>query len=121
LELPAQAPMLSRVRRMLGRWLRHQQLDETVVTEIIIAVSEACANAVEHAYGIDEGTFRVTAKHTDGSIEVVVADDGQWRPARGENRGRGLTIMQTAMDSFDARAGDGGTEIVMSRRTSAAA
>jgi serine phosphatase RsbU (regulator of sigma subunit)/anti-sigma regulatory factor (Ser/Thr protein kinase) len=115
-ELPAAPAMLARLRRMLGRWLRSRQTDATALAEIIIAVSEACSNAVEHAYGIDAGTIRVRAEEVGESVEIVVADRGSWRPARGENRGRGLRIMQTAMDSFETRRGDGGTEILMSRR-----
>ncbi|HTW11622.1 MAG TPA: GAF domain-containing SpoIIE family protein phosphatase, partial [Solirubrobacteraceae bacterium] len=42
IELPAQPRMLARLRRILGRWLRHQQVDSVTMTEIIISVSEAC-------------------------------------------------------------------------------
>jgi anti-sigma regulatory factor (Ser/Thr protein kinase)/putative methionine-R-sulfoxide reductase with GAF domain len=118
--LPAQPEMLSQLRQMLGRWLVQQQLDETALTEVTIAVSEACSNAVEHAYGIDEEGFRVRARHVEGAIEVVISDRGSWRPPRGENRGRGLTIMQRAMDSFEIRSDGAGTAIVMTKRAAAA-
>lgn len=116
LELPAQAAMLSGMRRMLNRWLWSQSIDPTVATEVLIAVSEACSNAVEHAYGIDEGGLRVRAQRTGETIELIVGDRGNWRPARGTHRGRGLTIMRNAMDSCEVRTGEEGTEIVMRRR-----
>lgn len=117
---PAQPEVLSQLRRMLGRWLSQQPIDDTAATEITIAVNEACSNAVEHAYGIDEGGFRVKARATDGALELIVTDCGSWRPQRGENRGRGLTIMQSAMDSFDIRSDADGTSIVMTKRMTAA-
>jgi anti-sigma regulatory factor (Ser/Thr protein kinase)/putative methionine-R-sulfoxide reductase with GAF domain len=113
--LPAHPQMLSQLRRMLGRWLAQQPIDQTAATEITIAVSEACSNAVEHAYGIDEQGFRVRARLIDDAIEVTVTDRGSWRPPRGENRGRGLRIMQNAMDGFEIRSDPGGTSIVMTK------
>ncbi len=121
-ELPADPSMLGRVRQMLTRWLTAQGLEREVQAEILIAVSEACANAVEHAYGPSRGRFEVRARRIGepesggDSIEVAVSDTGRWRPARGENRGRGLKIMEAAMDSLDVRAADGGTEILMRRQ-----
>ena len=47
---------------------------------------------------------------------VTVADTGNWRPPRGENRGRGLTIIETATDEFEINTSERGTEIVMRRR-----
>jgi anti-sigma regulatory factor (Ser/Thr protein kinase) len=116
LEFPADPAMLARLRRMLGRWLGEHAGNREASTEITIAVSEACANAIEHAYGPGRGTFRVRAERTNGSIEVTVADRGRWRPPRGEHRGRGLKIMEAAMDTCEVRFDDEGTEITMRRR-----
>jgi anti-sigma regulatory factor (Ser/Thr protein kinase) len=114
-ELAADPTMLVRARQLLSRWLRTQQLEREVEAEITIAVSEACANAVEHAYGPGRGVFKVQAERIGESIEVKVTDQGRWRPPRGDDRGRGLKIMEAAMDTLDVKAGDGGTEIVMRR------
>jgi anti-sigma regulatory factor (Ser/Thr protein kinase)/putative methionine-R-sulfoxide reductase with GAF domain len=121
IEMPADPSMLVRLRHVLTRWLRTQGLEREVQAEILIAVSEACANAVEHAYGPGRGKFKVRARRietesADGeAIEVTVVDTGCWRAPRGENRGRGLKIMEAAMDSLDVRTADEGTEIVMRR------
>lgn len=115
---PARPEMLSQLRRVLIRWLSEQNVDEGAVTEITIAVNEACSNAVEHAYGIDEAGFRLQARNRDGELELIVTDRGSWRPPRGENRGRGLRIMESAMDSLEIRREEAGTAIVMTKRSS---
>jgi len=103
------------LRQLLTRWLRSQELEREVAAEITIAVSEACANAVEHAYGPGRGSFKVRAERIGDSIDVTVIDQGRWRPPRGELRGRGLKIMEAAMDAMDVASADGGTEIRMRR------
>jgi anti-sigma regulatory factor (Ser/Thr protein kinase)/putative methionine-R-sulfoxide reductase with GAF domain len=115
LELRAYPTMLARVRQALGRWLRGHGIEREIAAEITIAVSEACANAVEHAYGPGRGTFTVRAEKVDDTVHVTVTDKGHWRAARGEHRGRGLKIMRAAMDGLDITSGEDGTEIVMTR------
>ena len=117
-ELDTDPLMLATMRRILNRWQNEHALSREAASEITIAVSEACANAIEHAYGPGQGTFRVRARHLDGSVEIRVSDRGAWRSPRGEHRGRGLKIMEAAMDRLDIRRADGGTEIVMRRDVS---
>jgi anti-sigma regulatory factor (Ser/Thr protein kinase)/putative methionine-R-sulfoxide reductase with GAF domain len=119
LELPAVPGMLAEVRRMLTRWLRSKQIEREVAAEITIAVSEACANAIEHAYGPAGGSFAVQAQRVGDVAEVVVRDAGRWRPPRGENRGRGLKIMQAAMDELEVGRDGEGTRVVMRRKVTA--
>jgi serine phosphatase RsbU (regulator of sigma subunit)/anti-sigma regulatory factor (Ser/Thr protein kinase) len=114
-ERPARPAVLAEIRHAVERWLRAQGVDREVAIEITIAVNEACANAIAHAYGPGRGSVKVHLQRADGSIEATVIDEGRWRPPRGEQRGRGLTIMRAAMDGVDIRAGDAGTEIVMRR------
>ena len=89
-----------------------------MASEITIAVSEACANAMEHAYGPSGGSIHVRVMRIGETVQISVSDRGHWRPPRGEHRGRGLKIMEAAMDSFEARSTDQGTEIVMHRDVS---
>jgi anti-sigma regulatory factor (Ser/Thr protein kinase) len=51
----------------------------------------------------------------DGVV-ITIRDAGSWRAPRGEDRGRGLTIIETAMDAVDVNTTANGTEIVMRRR-----
>jgi anti-sigma regulatory factor (Ser/Thr protein kinase) len=100
------------LRRWLGRW--GATADE--VYDITVAVQEAAANAVEHAYAPGDGAFEVDADHEDGLVTVVVRDRGHWRPPRGRHRGRGLPMMQALMEDVDVRHSDNGTTVVLRRR-----
>jgi serine phosphatase RsbU (regulator of sigma subunit)/GAF domain-containing protein/anti-sigma regulatory factor (Ser/Thr protein kinase) len=72
---------------------------------LVLAVGEACANAIEHAY-VDAapGLIEVAVdQHASGMLAVTVRDFGRWRPeARDEpaSRGRGLAIMRSLTTDF---------------------
>src|SRR6185437_5324423 len=116
LRLPAQPKTLAHVRRVLRRWLISRGAGDADVAEVTIAVSEACANAIEHAYSPAPAAFTLDATGHDGEITVAVRDMGRWRPPRGSNRGRGLSIMVAAMDDVQIDRTDTGTLVVMRRR-----
>ena len=115
LMLPAEPKTLSHVRRVLRRWLNERGADEGDIAEMTIAVSEACANAIEHAYAPSPATFELHGWANNGEITVTVRDDGHWRPPRGSNRGRGLSIIVAAMDDVQIDRTADGTEVVMRR------
>jgi anti-sigma regulatory factor (Ser/Thr protein kinase)/putative methionine-R-sulfoxide reductase with GAF domain len=116
LRLAADAHVLSRMRRDLRRWLRKQGADDGEVAEITIAVSEACANAIEHAYSPSPARFSLEASVVDSVVTISVIDHGHWRAPRGESRGRGLTIVDAAMHNVEIITDERGTVIWMSRR-----
>jgi anti-sigma regulatory factor (Ser/Thr protein kinase)/putative methionine-R-sulfoxide reductase with GAF domain len=114
--LPAEPKTLAQVRRVLRRWLNESGANEQAVAEMTIGVSEACANAIEHAYSPSPATFELHGWVRDGEITVAVRDGGRWRPPRGQNRGRGLSIIVAAMDDVQIDRTAEGTEVVMRRR-----
>jgi anti-sigma regulatory factor (Ser/Thr protein kinase) len=116
LRLPAQPKTLAHVRRVLRRWLISRGADEGDVAEVTIAVSEACANAIEHAYSPAPAAYELDATGENGEVRVAIRDNGRWRPPRGSNRGRGLSIMVAAMDDVQIDRTDTGTQVVMRRR-----
>jgi anti-sigma regulatory factor (Ser/Thr protein kinase) len=117
LRLPADPPVLSSLRRTLRRWLEPLGATELETYDVLVAVTEAAANAVEHAYGPGDASFDVEAYLIeDGEVCVVVRDQGRWRPPRGHNRGRGTLLMQELMDHFEVTTGEEGTEVRMRRR-----
>ena len=107
--------VLAEIRRALRRWLRDHGADERSTSEIVLAVSEACTNAIEHAYSPAPAHFELRARERAGVLEFVVTDRGRWRPPQGEHRGRGLTIIGAAMDAVEVNTNEHGTEVVMRR------
>lgn len=117
LRLPASRDALAPLRRRLRAWLRVNGADASEADAIVLAVGEAAANAVEHAYPPAPAGFEVRASIEDGVAVVRVTDDGRWREHRGSaHRGRGLKIMRASMDEVDLLRTDDGTQVVLRRR-----
>jgi serine/threonine-protein kinase RsbW len=122
--LRADVTQLPSVRRALGRWLADLGVDAGTSRDIVLAASEAMANAAEHGGGgDDEEQVSIEARleqHDEGLDEVVVSvrDRGRWRdPVPSHERGRGLLIMRGLVDDVRVEAGDSaGTTVVLRRR-----
>ena len=116
-ELPADVESIPLMRRMLGRWLSEAGATPAEAEDLSLAASEACANAIEHAYGPAPGMLEVSASlSTAGEALVAIRDFGSWRAPRGENRGRGLMLMRGLTDSVEVIQRDEGTTVQLSRR-----
>jgi anti-sigma regulatory factor (Ser/Thr protein kinase) len=83
---------------------------------VLIAVGEAAGNAVEHAYGPGDATFDVFGSVSAGELVICIRDYGNWRPPRGQHRGRGTMLMQQLMDDFEVTTTGEGTEVRMRRK-----
>jgi GAF domain-containing protein/anti-sigma regulatory factor (Ser/Thr protein kinase) len=112
---PAEKESLAGVRKVLRRWLLAHGAGEDEAFDITVASQEACANAVEHAYGPGRRSFSIEATIDRGVVQVTVCDEGRWRPPRGTNRGRGLPLMRALMEKVDVRQSDAGTVVVLER------
>ena len=112
---PADADALGGLRHLLRRWLAGHGATENEIYDITVAVQEAAANAVEHAYAPGTAAFSVDAHDEQGQIVVTVTDRGSWREARGENRGRGFPLMRGLMESVEVEPADHGTSVVLKR------
>ena len=117
---PADADALGGLRHLLRRWLAGHGAGENEIYDITVAVQEAAANAVEHAYAPGTAAFTVDAHNEQGEIVVTVTDRGSWREARGENRGRGFPLMRGLMESVEVQPADHGTSVVLKRTLLAA-
>ncbi|MGY1713785.1 SpoIIE family protein phosphatase [Geodermatophilus sp. SYSU D01106] len=109
-----------RLRRTVDAWL--DELDPAADDRgaVELAVWEAVANAVDHAYPRGEtGPVRLDAVLLpDGVLECRVADEGRWRdPDPGaSHRGRGLLLAQQLTDSLHVQRSDGGSGTVVTLR-----
>jgi serine/threonine-protein kinase RsbW len=119
LRIPADPHEVGPVRRRLRDWLQDSGVDEDEVSDLVLAVSEAINNSVEHAYpGPAHGTVEVRAHvEPDGSAEVAVTDHGQWRvpPPALTMRGRGLLLMRESVDEVEIVRRASGTTVRLRR------
>ncbi|WP_448628074.1 SpoIIE family protein phosphatase [Geodermatophilus sp. URMC 64] len=120
LDLPAVPASLPGVRRRLGGWLADLGMGEQDRVGVMVAVGEACANAVEHAYrGQEPGRMYLRAGvDVDGVLTVSVRDEGTWRPPDRDpgDRGRGLLIMRQMVDRVVLQEEQHGTTVTLSIR-----
>jgi GAF domain-containing protein/anti-sigma regulatory factor (Ser/Thr protein kinase) len=120
LTLPADGHILASLRATLRRWLTEAGAAAEEGYEIVLAAGEACANAVEHAYGPWPSQFEVTATVDDGLVQIIVADRGRWRTARSDlRRGRGRAVMEAFVDRVDVTTSDLGTIVTLVRQLAA--
>ena len=115
-EMPAEAEQLATIRHLIRRWVEANDGSDDDCAAFAIAVSEACANAIEHAYGPGDAKIEIRAALVDGVATVAIRDRGAWREPRGENRGRGIPIMREFMDDVSIERADRGTTVKLQRR-----
>ncbi len=115
-EVPAEAEQLATVRHLIRRWMAANAGTDDDCAAFAIAVTEACANAIEHAYGPGDAAIDLSAVLEDDEATVTIRDSGGWREPRGGNRGRGIPIMKEFMDDVAIETGEGGTTVKLVRR-----
>ena len=113
-DLPADPHYLRPLRQSLRAWLATAVVAPCLADRIVLAVHEACTNAIEHAHRFDPNlNATITATATLDAVEVIVSDHGHWKPPSigPSNRGRGLPLMDLLMDDVSVTAGEAGTII----------
>ncbi len=110
---PARASELGSMRRRLVDWLLASGVPRDEAAIVSVAVSEAATNAIEHAYGAEDGWFELDAAIEAGTLTVIVRDGGKWRPKARGGGGRGLGLIERLMDESQVRPGERGTEVWM--------
>ncbi|MGH3897192.1 MAG: ATP-binding SpoIIE family protein phosphatase [Pseudonocardiaceae bacterium] len=116
LVVPALPWALRDIRVAVRRWLSAVGAAPRVIADLLVAIGEACTNAVEHAYGTDGGTVTVHMELQLPDVLATVRDTGRWRPPHDEDRGRGMLFMQTCSDDLRIDHGLTGTDVVIRRR-----
>ena len=116
LALPRDAFSVPVARRMLGRSLDVLGVDERVVADIELALTEACTNVLEHS--ADTDAYEVSAG-IDGTVcvlEVIDRGVGFDAAAKGHDDadptaedGRGIQLMRALVDkvTFTSRPQEG--------------
>jgi serine/threonine-protein kinase RsbW len=131
LRFPAKAEYLIVCRLALNGLVDAVPVGEEALSDLKLAVTEACANAISHAYGDGGGpvTMRVAVDRDTLRIEIV--DDGvgiEETPAARKNGdaglaegGMGFNLIRALVDELDIAAGpDGkGTRVTLTKRLAA--
>jgi anti-sigma regulatory factor (Ser/Thr protein kinase) len=117
--LPRLPAVLGLVRHELGRWLEREGVPPEASADVLLACSEACANALEHPQATERPAFEVGVRIRRGVLELSVRDYGSWDPdedAEEGARGRGLDMIRSLMDDVSIVKSPEGTEVAMWRR-----
>lgn len=118
LRLPALAENVAVVREAVGVEAEAMGMGPREVGDLRTVVSEACNNAVLHAYAADaeERPLEIDLRRDGESLEVVVRDRGRGISPRSdkspESLRLGLTLIGSLASCFNLRSGrEWGTEL----------
>ena len=117
LRLPGESDSLPVVRQALRSLGRAVQADPEALEDAELAVTEACANAVEHAYTGASGLIEVSMEPKSSAMLVSVRDRGPGVPTPDPDdarRGFGLPMIRGIASEVEVRSREaGGTEVWM--------
>ncbi|MET0237783.1 MAG: SpoIIE family protein phosphatase [Kibdelosporangium sp.] len=120
LTFPAEPARLAPVRTVVRAWLHQCGLSTEVVQAALVAVGEACANAIEHGHrDTPSDAVKVRIEATVGNLHLTVTDTGRWKtpqPEANSHRGRGIGLMRAIMHDVTISSGPDGTIIDMDMR-----
>lgn len=112
---------LADARRALWQWLEPRATEPEVVSDVVMAAGELCANGLRAA----RSRAVITAKEVSGTVLVEVSDDGdgisgevpESAPPPMAESGRGLYVVRRLVDVLWIRPlPEGGTRATFARR-----
>jgi serine/threonine-protein kinase RsbW len=127
IKVPSDPEFLADVDVFLEGTLRGYGVDESLVADIAISVSELVNNAMVHGnQSADDKLVTVAITGGNGSVTITVSDEGGGfnptdipDPLAEENLlqevGRGLFIVRSLMDKVDVTPGPKGTTVAITK------
>ena len=119
LKIPARPQNVAVVRQALNGLADSMRLENGVLTDMKVAVSEACANVVVHAYE-GQGDLELEIVPAEDELTVVVRDEGRgFRPrvsiAEDASWRLGMPLIASLTDALEVGHGPHGrgTEVRM--------
>ncbi len=120
LQFPAHVSQLAPSRAALRSWLTRADVDPVQTHDMVVAVGEAVANAIEHGHRHSpEGIISLRATALFDQVQLTVADTGSWKPPRPDantHRGRGIKLMRALIHDVAINPGATGTLVQLSAR-----
>ncbi len=93
LSLPARAENIALIRHAFGALGETLAVNEELLSDVRLAVTEACSNVVVHAYAEESpGPLEVLATLDDSTLTVVVRDEGPGIAPHPDSPGLGLGL-----------------------------
>lgn len=120
---PAKARALRDIRTFIRERAASDHVPRALADDIVLAVSEASANAVVH---VSTGTIRIRWRKQGAMVFVWICDEGVFREAAAPPTldgigGRGIPLMRALMDDVTFHRGTEhhpGTVVCLAKRTS---
>jgi serine/threonine-protein kinase RsbW len=127
LTFPAKPDYLLLARLALAGVARSLPVGPELLADLKLAVTEACGNAVRHAYATGDGSVDVAFVLADNRLEMIVEDAGSGislpleeltvedaaRPEKLADGGMGMSIIRAIVDELDVRGGSSGRGTVV--------
>ena len=121
LQVPSSTENLALIREFVGSTAQQAGFDTSETAKLELAVDEACANVIEHAYGHDvtkEVVVRVTLDDETLSIDIEDTGSGfdpgaidheelEQLISKRKTGGLGMRLMKTLMDEVRYEIGPG--------------
>jgi serine/threonine-protein kinase RsbW len=129
LTLDARAENLALTRLALTGVAANAGAPREVVSDLKLAVTEACTNVIQHAYGGSDGIGTIVVRYTGepGLISIEVEDSGSgFEPGahpdgsgrNGSGTGMGLMIIRVLTDDLEIASTAKGTRLRLVKRFS---
>lgn len=117
LRLQAQPASAGLLRQRLSLWLDELGANDDEIFDILLAGTEAFANAVEHPHEPRVCVIDVEGSISEDAITLTFRDHGSWRERRQrEEGGFGFPLMRQLMGRIEVRTQPDGTAITMERK-----
>jgi anti-sigma regulatory factor (Ser/Thr protein kinase) len=122
--------LLSSIRSLVRSWVESWDIDEKTTSDVVLAIDEACTNAIRHAYGGREDCSVELTLHAESDcLEFQVSDQGLPCPSECATRrklespevdklvagGLGIQLIHEVFDEVDFCPGENGGNCVTMR------
>lgn len=108
----AEPGQLGTIRRELRTWIESLGLGDDEITDVVLAVDEAAANVVQHAYDPgDAGSVELTLWTERDALCIEVVDHGSWQGA--DEPGRGIEIMHSMVGAVLIHVDERGSRVLL--------
>ena len=119
--LRADPASASVARAFVAQTAEDLHYDRAATGALLLAVTEAVINAVEHGAACDDGLISVSLYLQAGYLTTEIGDCGDFQAARQatnglDERGRGLPLMHAMMDNVEIDSVPGRTVVRLVKR-----